>query len=330
MSEDEFAETIPLRVESGTNNAPDTRTRKGFKEHKKEEKESDDDSDDDPGSQQSPQAQPSIPLRAATAWHIIRPGEGSPPATALPRPAPRAPMPHPQKVKRSAPPTTPPRTRAQAAKENRKRGLTLDARTRDPRADPGLDSKPQVKLTPMPADMINYYRHYHNPGRGKAWGNTPERPVRGEVHSTPVGGFLPGEWHTPTEIPPIRPHTRNTPTPKVPPPTPTATGPRLAPPGHVTPCQTAQRAQTQPQGATSTSPPQTQPNMPNISVSIENLSEYDVALPGYDTLNKTNSEADNTTLPASSTSSSSDYQEPSGPDPDYVPDPEDGASDKDL
>ncbi len=65
----------------------------------------------------------------------------------------------------------PPRMRAQAAKDNRKRALTPDQRAGGTRADPGLDSEPQVKLTPIPVDMINYY---HSPGRGRRWGNTPE------------------------------------------------------------------------------------------------------------------------------------------------------------
>ncbi len=73
------------------------------------------------------------------------------------------------------------------------------------------------------------------------------------------------------------------------------------------------------------SPPR-HPNMPNLSVSMENLSQYNVLLPGYDTIN----EGNDTGLPRSSASNSSDYQEPSGPDSDYIPDPDDNDSDADL
>ncbi len=66
--------------------------------------------------------------------------------------------------------------------------------------------------------------------------------------------------------------------------------------------------------------------MPNVSVSIENMSEYNILLPGYNTLN----EGNDTGLPRSSESHSSDYQEPSGTNPDYVPDPEEDESDTDL
>ncbi len=67
--------------------------------------------------------------------------------------------------------------------------------------------------------------------------------------------------------------------------------------------------------------------MASIDISMENLTGYDVLLPGYDTLNEGNESA----LPKTSDSHSTDYQEPSGPDPDYIPDPdEDNDSDQDL
>ncbi len=81
-----------------------------------------------------------------------------------------------------------------------------------------------------------------------------------------------------------------------------------------------------PNPTTNTPSPPRHPNMPNLSVSLEQIGGYDVHLPGYGTLNEGNDSA----LPRSSTSNSSDYQEPSGLDPDYVPDLEENDSDQDL
>ncbi len=152
MSDDEFTETITLK--SGERDK-DHLTAGGPGKTglgKIGKRESDDDFDNNLGPKPSSLAQHAKPTRTRIVKHLE---EESPQVTQPPRQYPKTPRP--KRTRQPPYPTTPPRTRAQAARDNRKRTLTPDQRAGGTRADPGLDREPQVKITPIPTDMIKYY-----------------------------------------------------------------------------------------------------------------------------------------------------------------------------
>ncbi len=189
-SDDEFAKHLHLaKSDNGK-----SRQNKGAVREKKEGGNKEESEDDSEGLGPFPSPRPTT----------IRPEQNTPePGTARKR-HPNTPKPKDQwqpttpltraqaAIRRAArdqqnqsPTPSPPLTRAQSA---RKWACQREPHQihRTARPDPGLESQPRVVLspidkgtpmrTPVPPDMVNYYRNYRSPGRGKSWGPTNKHP----------------------------------------------------------------------------------------------------------------------------------------------------------